>query len=625
MKQLALPLFAFDRAPGAIAAGILFVAPDGDVLLLRRSSTEDNFAGHWALPGGKADDGETPDQAARREALEEMGDHPDGKRELIDQRATPNGMQFHTFKQPVENKFVPKLNDEHSGYAWASRDMLPEPMHPAVKEVLTKTKTAADAALKSDVIAFDRASVRRVDQDGHLFVETTPISKANVCPYLGNEIPDYDKLGLEPGRIYKLLRDPEELAKGAPTFAGKPLVLIHKPVSAEEHPREITVGAVGTVVEFKAPYLMAPLSIWDGEAIELIDSEKQKELSSAYRYRADMTPGTFEGEQYDGVMRDIVGNHVALVKEGRAGSDVIVLDSAIPKLQETFEMSKAALLSRKASVAQGALMMFLRPKLAKDAKIDFGPVLTGLTSKNFKDKKPALVTGVTNLTKGKLAKDANIEGLVELIDALGDVEPAEDEEEDAIVDPNDAGMDADPVEAMRGFLKGKMADDDIEKACALMKPKAAADEDDEEKKKREEEERKKKEAKPAEDEDKDKVTKPAMDAAVRQAEDAATKRAEANTMKRLNDIRIAERAVAPLLGTVTTALDSADAIYLAALKANGIKTDGVPPAAFPAMVEMLVSTKTATRAAPVHVAADSNTLAEFKKSIGDDRSMRVLG
>ncbi len=41
-----------------------------------------------------------------------------------------------------------------------------------------------------------------------------------------------------------------------------------------------------------------------------------------------MTPGSYNGEAYDGVMRDIAGNHVALVVQGRAGADVLVNDSA---------------------------------------------------------------------------------------------------------------------------------------------------------------------------------------------------------------------------------------------------------------------------------------------------------
>jgi ADP-ribose pyrophosphatase YjhB (NUDIX family) len=103
------------------AAGTLYVAPDGAVLLLRRSPKEENFAGHWSLPGGGVEDGETPEDGARREAMEEMGpDIPQGKRKLIDQKVTPTGMLFHTFAQPVDEKFTPKLNDEHDGFLWVS-------------------------------------------------------------------------------------------------------------------------------------------------------------------------------------------------------------------------------------------------------------------------------------------------------------------------------------------------------------------------------------------------------------------------------------------------------------------------------------------------------------------------
>ncbi|MGX5803490.1 DUF2213 domain-containing protein [Bradyrhizobium sp. Arg314] len=175
------------------------------------------------------------------------------------------------------------------------------------------------------ILAMDRQTVRAFDQDGHLRVEMTPISKANVCPYYGREIPDFEALGLDPDRLYRLYRDADELAKAAATFIGKPLLLEHVQISADDHPRQLVVGAVGDGVEFIAPYLMAPLSIWDGAAIAFIKSGRQKELSSSYRYQADMTPGTLNGESYDGVMREISANHVAIVSEGRAGPDVHVL------------------------------------------------------------------------------------------------------------------------------------------------------------------------------------------------------------------------------------------------------------------------------------------------------------
>lgn len=133
---------------GSHAAGVLFVAPDGDVLLLRRGSNEENFAGHWALPGGKAEEGESPEQAADRESNEEMGAHPAGNKKLLDRKTTPTGMTFHTFTQPVSHKFTPKLNAEHSGFAWAPLSLLPQPLHPAVADTLSQKlggdKPAAD-------------------------------------------------------------------------------------------------------------------------------------------------------------------------------------------------------------------------------------------------------------------------------------------------------------------------------------------------------------------------------------------------------------------------------------------------------------------------------------------------
>lgn len=182
-------------------------------------------------------------------------------------------------------------------------------------------------ATARDPLAFDRASVRRIDGDGHLFIEVSPISKANVCGYRGGEIPDHETLGLDPARLYQLFRDPAELEKAAPSFRGKPVLSMHRPVTADDHPHKIVVGSIGQDVRFDPPYLKASLSIWDAVGVEGIENGEQRELSAAYRYRADMTPGTYNGTSYDGVMRDIRANHVALVAAGRAGSDVVVGDA----------------------------------------------------------------------------------------------------------------------------------------------------------------------------------------------------------------------------------------------------------------------------------------------------------
>lgn len=177
-------------------------------------------------------------------------------------------------------------------------------------------------------IAMDRESVRDFDNDGRMHVQVANISKAAINPYVGKEIPGWQKLGLDPDKIYRLFRDPDELAKGASTFNGIQLLKRHEPVSAEDHRMWDIVGTTGTDANFDAPYLRNSLHVWTKDGIGLIESGDQREISCGYHYDPDMTPGEYDGQPYDGVMRNIRGNHVALVKDGRAGSDVVVGDDA---------------------------------------------------------------------------------------------------------------------------------------------------------------------------------------------------------------------------------------------------------------------------------------------------------
>lgn len=194
---------------------------------------------------------------------------------------------------------------------------------------------------QQDILAFDFASSRAYDADGHMHVTQTPISKATVNPYYGSEIPDCAALGLDPNRVYNLLRDPAELARAAATFNGKPLLFGHTPVTADSHDHLSTCGALSNVT-WAAPYLRADLSCWTRVAIDGIESNAQKQLSASYRYKADMTPGTYNGVRYDGRMTGISGNHVALVPVGRAGADVVVQDSAFGGRRHQIDPAKLA-------------------------------------------------------------------------------------------------------------------------------------------------------------------------------------------------------------------------------------------------------------------------------------------
>jgi 8-oxo-dGTP pyrophosphatase MutT (NUDIX family) len=59
------------------AALTILVNPAGEtLLLLRDDKPEIIYPGLWNLPGGAVEPGETPEEAARREALEETGHEP---------------------------------------------------------------------------------------------------------------------------------------------------------------------------------------------------------------------------------------------------------------------------------------------------------------------------------------------------------------------------------------------------------------------------------------------------------------------------------------------------------------------------------------------------------------------
>lgn len=194
----------------------------------------------------------------------------------------------------------------------------------------------AEAELAGDVkpfrLAMDRApTMRTKDKNGWLTIRDCKISKANVCPYMGGEIPNSEKLGLEKDKVYNLYRDPTALEAAAKSFERAPLMLHHISVTADQPNKDKIIGAISNV-RWLPPYLVADLTVWDGEGIEAIESERQQELSPGYHYMPEMNSGTApDGDRFDGRMLDIFANHLAIVDTGRTGPDVVVNDAA-PKI-----------------------------------------------------------------------------------------------------------------------------------------------------------------------------------------------------------------------------------------------------------------------------------------------------
>ncbi|EAS9202246.1 DUF2213 domain-containing protein [Salmonella enterica] len=383
----------------------------------------------------------------------------------------------------------------------------------------------------TEMLAFDRASVRQFDKVGRLQIERSNLSKANVCGYFGHEIPGAEALGLDPQKLYQLYRDPDELRKAVSTFNNIPVLCRHKPDYPGAPAREYRVGTTHANSEFDGTYLVNGMSIWDNSAIAGIETDEQREISSSYAYVADMTPGTTpDGEPYDGVMRNIVGNHVALVGDGRAGPDCLVMDSLPQEL-------KRMKLSKKEVAVLTALGTYLAPRLAQDA------APRDLLRLMAQHKRPAAIaSAVKTAYSERLAQDMDIEPaeLAQLMESAEAVPALAGDDDTGLTDEPKAFDTDSPMESVLALLSGKVPDDVLEKIKSALAP----------------------------------------------ATDQATKRAAEN----FRAVRVAETEVRPLIGDVV-AMDCAEEVYRTALEQTGIDIQGIHPSAYRSMVKFAVEQK----------------------------------
>lgn len=166
--------------------------------------------------------------------------------------------------------------------------------------------------------------MKEVDHNGYWQIKDNPISKEGVFPYYGRQISPE----LEPDKIYYVLRPREELKKSAETFKNVPFFNEHEMVGKGFTPADNKKehGALGEQIYEKDGTLYANIIVRTEELKDLIQHGK-KELSLGYQCTYDLTPGIWRGKKYDAVQRNLLGNHIALVKNGRMGHGVRVMDA----------------------------------------------------------------------------------------------------------------------------------------------------------------------------------------------------------------------------------------------------------------------------------------------------------
>lgn len=401
----------------------------------------------------------------------------------------------------------------------------------------------------SKEIAFD-ASARSVDSNGYLRVVKSHITKEGVNPYYGSEMEGGKVLGLDPDKLYYGYRPGEELEKAAATFNGLPLLFEHHFDSADRPQKEHRIGSLGTDAVYNAPYLDNSLIITDAEAIEAIVSGDHPELSSAYKYTPDFTPGEWDGQHYDFIMRNIVGNHVAIVEEGRAGSDVKVADSA-PQTEQNKLVKGEIKQMDKMKELVAKLMEVLGAYEVNDAGGEVEEVAGGMVE----------VPGEENVMgdKGVVENPAPVAaGMDNLLEALEGIENPE------------------LVAAIKALIEQPAADEDLDVGIGG-------------------------EVKSADGKGKTKIV--SMDSIYKAVED----KMRAKQSAAQDCAPLVGEFVDPF------AFDSAEAIYKKALELSGIDTSKYPASAYKGMVSMLkLGSSAAAVAADSSAKRSPSGVVEFK-------------
>lgn len=444
--------------------------------------------------------------------------------------------------------------------------------------------------MTTEKLMFDASEPnRRIDENGYMHVKRSHLTKAQVRDYYGCEIAGWEGFGLEPTRKYFAYCPPEELQKPETiaSLNGIPIQLNHHAESADQPALQTRVGSTGTDAVWNAPYLDNSLHFTVQSAIDHIEDGSMKQLSLSYRYRPDMRSGeTPEGEKYDFVMRDIRANHVAIVEEGRAGPDVSVADSAAAlKKEESMDEDKkdvqTAANDGDPAVENKEVQLATAVKKAADGIIDLheknasGDVVDKPTPAAGENTPPA-PDDADKAKSDDEDKNAKITEILEAMKAKGfsdeELAAMKDKLSDLAYEPSEAGTDDAAGDNEGEGEEAAVCDAEALKACGLdgapeEVQKAFAEGVKYGEKKEKEEPKKLDSLHESEGE------KKAL------AEDsAAYKKIEEKIMQRMKARFDAAEEVRGSLGSVRfDAYDSADSIYLDALKQEGLAITGIEP------------------------------------------------
>ena len=167
------------------------------------------------------------------------------------------------------------------------------------------------------MLRYDKALITDVSEtaEGYLNVTACPITRPGVFPYRRDD-----------GTVTMEAKLPDEL------FSDKTIQSANAKPITNDHPSEpVTVanyqkyakGMTHTDAAVKNNKLSISFTVTDSKTIELVNAGK-KELSIGFTADVKKETGSYLGQKYDSVQRNMEINHIAIVDQGRAGPSVAI-------------------------------------------------------------------------------------------------------------------------------------------------------------------------------------------------------------------------------------------------------------------------------------------------------------
>ena len=199
--------------------------------------------------------------------------------------------------------------------------------------------------------------------EGYLICKNVPIGRLGEMQYLAEEL----GLTTDSPDPVRVLRDADALFELAAiaSFEGKPVTDGHPPDDVEPHNySNYSKGHAQNVrrgTGENADKMMADLVITDPNLINVVENNLRREVSSGYSCNyVQNADGTYS-------QRQIRGNHIAIVDEGRAGKSVCIKDSVPAAVSKPIQYERREMLmSKKTDKISSILNLFGRS--VRDAK-----------------------------------------------------------------------------------------------------------------------------------------------------------------------------------------------------------------------------------------------------------------